>query len=400
MLNRKRIDWKRQIALFLGAQTISLFGSSLVQYAIVWYITLETKSGVMLMISTICGFIPQMLISIIGGVWADKYNRKYLIMLSDSIIALTTLGVALIFLSGYKEIWVMFLLLSVRSLATGVQMPAVNAFIPQIVPEKSLMRINGINSSLASLMMVLSPAASGALLLVASIEAIFFVDVITAIIGVSITARIIVRRLRKGNKEISSAIEGIRRGMEYIKKSKVIFPLFVFQMIIIILVSPAAFLAALFIIRNFGSEIWRLSVCEITFSFGAVLGGILISLWGGFKNRILTTIVASMFYGLLMIALGLSTIFSIFIFFNILAGIMMPCYVTPINVFLQETVPSNMQGRIFGFMQIAASCALPLGMTIFGPLADIYSLNHIFVLCGILILITTYIFWQRKHFDK
>lgn len=397
MFNRNILNWKKQICLFLSAQTISLFGSSLVQYAIVWYITLETKSGTMLMLSTICGFIPQMLISIMGGVWADKYDRKKIIMLADALIALATLIIAIAFLSGYRSIYLLFLALAVRSLGTGVQIPAINAFIPQIVPADKLMKINGINSSLSSLMMVLSPAVSGGILLFFSIEAIFFIDVITAIIGVGITSLIVVKRQRSLKKEVSKAWDDIKKGRDYIKSSKIIFPLFLFQIIIIVLVSPAAFLSALLITRTFGSEIWRLSLCEITFGAGAVLGGIIISLWGGFKNRIATTLFASFWYGIFMIALGMSDTFIIFIFFNILAGVTMPCYNTPINVFIQETVPEKMQGRIFGFMQISASCALPLGMVIFGPLADLYSLNNIFIYCGILVLLTTYVFWQRKR---
>lgn len=398
MFNRNRLKWKKQISLFLTAQSISLFGSFLVQYAIVWYITLETKSGIMLTLSTICGFIPQMLISIVGGVWADRYNRKKIIMLADSLIALATLIIAVAFLSGYRSIYLLFIVLAVRSLGMGVQIPAVNAFIPQIVPANKLMKINGINASLSALMMVLTPAISGGILLFASIEAIFFIDVITAIIGVGLTSLIFVRRYKGNKAEISNTLDDIKQGTNYIKINKIIFQLFVFQILIIMLVSPAAFLSALLVTRSFGSEIWRLSVCEITFGAGAILGGILISFWGGFKNRINTTMFAALLYGILMISLGLSNNFTIFIFFNILAGVMMPCYNTSINVFIQETVPQNLQGRIFGFMQISASCALPMGMVIFGPLADVYSLQNIFIFCGILILITTYTFWQRKHF--
>ena len=84
-------DWKRNTILFLTSQTLSLFGTSLVQYAILWYITLNTQSGVMMTIYIICGFLPTFFLSPFAGVWADRYNRKLLIMLSDSMIALSTL---------------------------------------------------------------------------------------------------------------------------------------------------------------------------------------------------------------------------------------------------------------------------------------------------------------------
>ena len=103
--------WKQTTARFLTAQTISLFGSSLVQYAIVWYITLSTSSGRMLTISTICGFAPQIIISLFAGVWIDRYDRKKLIMVSDAVIALATLALAAAFLSGCREIRLLFIVL-------------------------------------------------------------------------------------------------------------------------------------------------------------------------------------------------------------------------------------------------------------------------------------------------
>ncbi len=101
-------NWKTKIILFLTAQTISLFGSSLVQYAIIWYITLTTSSGMMLTISTVCGFLPQIAISLFAGVWIDRYDRKKMIMLSDGVIAIATLVLAVLFLTGYKSIWLLF----------------------------------------------------------------------------------------------------------------------------------------------------------------------------------------------------------------------------------------------------------------------------------------------------
>lgn len=101
-------DWKKNIAFFLTSQTVSLFGSSLVQYAILWYITLNTQSGVMMTLAIICGFVPMFLLSPFAGVWADRYSRKWLIVLSDSIIAASTLVLAILFLLGYDQMWLLF----------------------------------------------------------------------------------------------------------------------------------------------------------------------------------------------------------------------------------------------------------------------------------------------------
>jgi DHA3 family macrolide efflux protein-like MFS transporter len=94
-------NWRKKIVLFLASQAISFFGSALVQYAITWYITLETQSGVMMTISIICGFVPMFLISPFAGVWADRFDRKKLVILSDSLIALSSLINCLFFFAGY-----------------------------------------------------------------------------------------------------------------------------------------------------------------------------------------------------------------------------------------------------------------------------------------------------------
>src|SRR4051794_2725010 len=113
-------NWKKNIILFLGSQTISLFGSSLVQYAIMWYITLNTQSGVMMTISIVCGFVPTFFLSPIAGVWADRYNRKVLILLADSMIAISTLILAILFLYGYDSLWLLFVMSAVRAVGAGI----------------------------------------------------------------------------------------------------------------------------------------------------------------------------------------------------------------------------------------------------------------------------------------
>lgn len=176
--------WKKRVVLFLTSQTISLFGSLLVQYAISWYITLRTQSAIMMTISIICGFLPTFFLSPFAGVWADRYNRKTLIILSDSLIAISTLFIAILFIMGYDSLWLLFLISAIRSVGAGVQTPAVNAFIPQIVPEDKLTKVNATNNSIQSMMMILTPILSGALLSIAPIEIIFFIDVVTALVGV------------------------------------------------------------------------------------------------------------------------------------------------------------------------------------------------------------------------
>lgn len=400
----KEQNWKNSITRFLTAQTISLFGSSLVQYAIIWYITLSTSSGKMLTISTLCGFLPQILISLFGGVLIDRYNRKKMIMLADSAIAISTLLLAVAFMAGYKNIWLLFAVLVIRSAGSGIQTPAVNSMIPQIVPKEHLMRINGINSTLSSLMMFLSPAISGAILSIAPLEITLLIDVITAIIGVSITATVFVNPYKEiVSKEKStdkgSALQELKAGFAYLKGNPFIKKLLLFQLIILFCISPSAFLTPLMVSRTFGAEVWRLTASEMTYSLGMVCGGLLISTWGGFNKKLNTTMLAGALYGVFMIGLGTAPLFLIYLACNIMIGVTAPCYNSPITVTIQENVEAKMQGRVFSFMQIATSCALPLGMTVFGPLADIVPVQSILIGAGIFVLLVVAFIWKARWFE-
>lgn len=396
----KQQNWKTSITKFLTAQTISLFGSSLVQYAIIWHITLSTSSGKMLTISTLCGFIPQILISLFGGVWIDRYNRKKMIMLADSAIAVSTLLLAIAFMAGYQSIWLLFAVLVIRSAGAGIQTPTVNSVIPQIVPAEHLMRINGINSTLSSLMMFLSPAISGAILSVAPLEITLLIDVVTAIIGIGITATVSISNHREKGVGTNSALAELKAGFVYLKGNRFIKSLLIFQLVILFSISPSAFLTPLMVSRTFGAQVWRLTASEMTYSLGMVLGGLLISTWGGFHKKLNTTMLAGALYGVFMIGLGTAPYFLLYLACNVMIGVTAPCYNSPITVTIQQNVPQQMQGRVFSFMQIATSCALPLGMTVFGPLADLVPVQTILIGAGIFVLLAAGFAWKSKWFQQ
>ena len=158
----------------MSSQGLSLFGSMLVQYAIIWHITLTTQSGLILTIATIAGFLPQIVISLFAGVWADRYPRKRLIIFADALTAVSTLILAVLFLMGYGEIWLLVLVSAIRAVGAGIQTPAVSAFLPQIVPTDRLIQVNSINGTLQPFIMIAAPLVSGGLLSLARLEAIFF----------------------------------------------------------------------------------------------------------------------------------------------------------------------------------------------------------------------------------
>lgn len=381
-----RVGWRRDTTIFLTSQTISLFGSSLVQCAIMWHLTLQTKSGSVMAIAGVFGFLPQALVSVFGGVWADRLNRKMLIIGADATIAAATLALALFMLSGAKDLALIYVALAIRSVGAGVQMPAVSALLPQIVPASKLMRVNGVNATIQSTMMLIAPAAAAAVYAGASIIAVLFVDIVTAIIGIGLLSLVgvppLVRDLGAGDEragDFDELVSGLRYAASH---TFVRWVLALYAMVFLLIVAPS-YLTPLMIVRTFGVEVWKLTANEIAFSIGLILGGAALAIWGGLKNRVKMMVASTVVLGGLSVALGLSTNLWIFFGLQFIVGLAVPFFSTTSTTVLQETVEPQMQGRVFGLVGIVVALAMPVGMAASGPLADRFTVEAVLVASGV-----------------
>jgi DHA3 family macrolide efflux protein-like MFS transporter len=376
--------WKRNVALFLGGQTISLFGSMIVQYAVMWYVTFETRSGFAVALYAIVAFLPQGLVSIFGGVLADRMNRRILVMLADAIIAAVTLVLAFLMLAGITELWVILLAVAVRSLGAGVQTPAVTAMIPQITPADQLMRVNGVFGTIQSAMALLAPAAAGVVFGVWGIVPVFFIDVVTAVLGIAFLARVAVPTLAAVAEKSSSYREDLMEGMRYISHHPIVrWLLLVFAIIFLLSVAPS-FITPLMVARTFGAEVWMVTVLELAFSIGMVLGGALVSTLLAERSRMAMIVVSTFGFGAFTVALGLSTNLWVFYAFMFLFGLFVPLFSTPFMTLFQETVEPEKQGRVFSYVSIVMALATPIGMLAFGPLADVVEVETLLIIAGLL----------------
>lgn len=268
----------RKIAAFLSGQAISLFGSSLVQYALMWHLVRTTDSGTIMGIFTLFMMAPQIPMSLFGGVMADRYNRKLLIMLSDSGIACATLMLCILMLLGDYGFVPLLIVAAIRSLGSGIQGPAVSAILPQLTEPENLMRINSINATMQSLVMLLSPAAAAYVYATFSLPGILMIDVVTAMIGVGILACMHVpTHERNTDAENTHVLTDLKTGFRYAIGSTFIKRMTLYYTISSFLVVPAATFTPLFVGRAYGSDPFYLKYNEMMFFVGSVLGGLIIS---------------------------------------------------------------------------------------------------------------------------
>lgn len=388
--------WKKRVALFLISQNISLFGSSVVAFAITWYITLETSSGTWMMLATICSMLPQVFISLFGGVWADRYNRKMLIMLADGFIALATLGLAISFLLGYQRLELLLMVSAVRSIGAGIQTPAVNAIYPQLVPEKHLTKVQGINQSLSSVLMLLSPAVGGMLLGSVGVVGAFFVDVVTASFAILIMSRIHVDK-HETSQEPSSIWGELKTGVHYTFTHPKLRSIMICYLFSFFLITPAAVLSPLMVERTYGNEVWRLTANEIVWTVGSLVGGVFVSIKGEFRNKVLTIAACLVAFGVLFGLVGLSWDFVSFLIFMGLAGFFMSPMATAQTVYIQEITEPTMLGRVFSMVQIITASSVPVAILLFGPLADVVSVESILIISGALLAVVGVLYGRTGH---
>lgn len=387
--------WVKQAAYFLGSQALTLLGSSLVQYAMMWHITLDTESGFMMTLYIICGFLPMFIVSPFAGVWADRYDRKWLIMLSDGGIAFATFILAILYYMGYGSNTLILVMAVVRAIGGGVQSPAISAILPQIVPKEALTKVNGANASLQAVIMFISPMLSAGLISLTTMPNIFMIDVVTAVFAIVVLHYFlkIPARTQGSSEAQMSYWEDFKLGFRYVVTHRFLKVFFAVFAVMFILMAPVSFLTPLQITRNYGEEVWRLSALEMIFSIGMLLGGALITRWGGFSNRMVTIAVSGVVISICTILMGVLTPFWPYISMMGIFGIMMPFFNTPSTVIIQENVEEAYLGRVFGVLGMIQTSMMPLGMLVFGPLADIVKIEWMLIFTGsCLLLLSLYIF--------
>lgn len=392
-------SYKKKAALFMASQGITLFGSSVVQFAIIWYVTLTTSSGIWVSLLTVAAYVPQFIISFFSGVWADRYPKKKLIIFADSVIAAATLALALLMPFIKSETHLLFSLVVIcviRSLGAGLQTPAVNSAIPLLVPEESLMKFNGVNSTLQSLVQFAAPAAAGAVLSFGTLREVLFIDIATAVIGISVLLFVAIPFNR--THEAPSMFSELRAGFSYAVKESFVGKLLLIFGIFIFLCVPAGFLATLFVRRSYGDTYWYMTLTEVIGFIGMAGGGMLIGAWGGFKNRVKTLAAGMLAFGILAIGMGAVKSFVVYLILMAIYGIALTIVQTASTTLLQENSIPEMQGRMFGLFGAMYSGFLPLGMAVFGPLADAVSMRLLMIVSGVLLIILSAATILNKNF--
>jgi len=387
--------WQRRFFTIWSGQAISILGSQIVSFAIVWYLTEQTGSATVLAIASMFGILPNILLSPFAGAMADRGDRKSIMIISDLVVGLARLLGFFLFLTGAIQVWHIYLMIFVGSAAGSFQQPAMASSTALMVPKKHLSRVAGMNQTLQGALSIAGPPLGALLMSLTTIANIYLLDVITMLFAVLPLLFIPIPELetrKDSNGDVikTSFFQDIKEGFQYVLNWKGLTLLLLSAMLINFLISPAMSLLPLLVSKHFGGDEVQLALMNSMLGIGMLIGGIILSIWGGFKRRIFTSFMGLIISGLSLAAVGFipETGFSAAMFVFLISALMLPFINGPIQAVVQSAVTPEMQGRVISLIGTTAGFAMPIGLAIAGPVSDAIGIQAWFIIGGICMSLT------------
>lgn len=387
-------NWAARFFTIWAGQGISLFGSALVQFALVWWLTQKTGSATVLALATLVAMLPRIILGPFAGALVDRWNRRLILIISDGTIALFSLLLAWLFATGKVEIWHIYAIMAVRSLGGAFHFPAMSASTPLLVPNEQLTRVNGLNQTLQGINGLVAPPLGALLLGLFQTQAVLLIDVITAATAILPLLFISIpqpRRLEEPTQtEEISLLEDIRIAIRYIRNWPGLVAVILMALFLNSLLTPTGALMPLLVTKYFEKGALELGFLQSAQGVGVILGGFILSVWGGFKKKITTTLMGIIGVGIGVMLLGLAPANYLFVAIigTAVIGIMMPITNGPLGAILQSVIRPDMQGRVMSLINSAASALSPLGLLIAGPISDTLGIRVWFWAGGLIWIIT------------
>ena len=391
-MRENQSDWKATFFTIWAGQQFSLIGSHLVQFALVWWLTKTTGSATVLAMATLVAMLPQVVLGPLTGVLVDRWNRRVVMIIADGAIALASVGLAYLFWIEAVQVWHVYLIMVIRSIGGGFHWPAMAASTSLMVPKEHLARVAGLNQTMQGTMNIVAPPLGAILLYLLPMHGIMGIDVGTAAIAILPLLFISIpqptRTATMGGDKPSFLAE-IRAGFLYVWGWHGLFLVLIMATLINFAVNPAFSLLPILVTKHFAGEAFHLGWLNSAFGIGIVLGGLALSIWGGFRRRILTTLMGILGMGIGILTLGLvpGSGFWIAVGAIFFAGMMSPLINGPLQALVQSEVAPDMQGRVFTLAASLTAAMSPLSLAVAGPLADLLGIQFWYVIGGAAMLL-------------
>ena len=400
-------SWKLKLACVWGGELVSVLTSSILQMGFVWHITLTTNSASMLSLASLAGFLPLALFGTFAGAIVDRLPLRTTLIGADLFIAAVSAVVAMVSLTGELPVWVVMVALFVRAIGSSLHTPAFQALTPLVAPAEHLTRLAGVTQAVQSGGYILGTAIAAVIYPLWGLTAMIALDVAGALFA---TVAVLAARLDVGGSGagVTAGEKGLglvaqaralaaetADGYRVLRGYRGLFALLWCGFVFTLVFSPISALFPLMTLDHFGGTTGDAATAEIVFSVGMIAGSALLTATGGFKNRALTVVAATALYGVATLVAGLLGVdgFVTFLGMSFLMGLSSPFYSGPQTALMQEKVPPEYLGRVFGLYGAIMSWALPLGLAFSSLFADAVGAPAWFVGAGAAMVLLACVTW-------
>jgi DHA3 family macrolide efflux protein-like MFS transporter len=384
-------NWAQRFFIIWTGQAFSLVGSALVQFALVWYLTRTTGSGTILATATLVALLPQIFLAPFAGALVDRFSRRWVMIIADSSIALFTIGLMILFAIGLIQVWHIYVVMFMRSLGGAFHSPAMTASTSLMVPQKHLTRVAGLNQSLQGVISIIAPPLGAVLISLLATEWVLSIDVITAAMAVIPLFFIPIPQAPRqiaqanGTQAKTTYWQDLRAGFSYVIHWPGLLGLLILATMLNFLFSPTGALMPLLVIKVFNKGAIELGGIESVLGIGVIVAGLVLGAWGGFKKRIVTSLLGVVGMGVGVVVMGIAPANAFYLvlvaaffmgFTNVFAN-------GPLHAIFQAAIDPDMQGRVFALIGAFATAMSPLSLLVAGPVSDLLGVRSWYIFGGI-----------------
>ncbi len=399
-------NFKMFKSLWFG-QLVSLLGSEIVQFALVVWLAIETKSAIIMSLSMFLVYIPVILVGPIAGVLVDRWDKKKVLVITDSLQAIATVSLIVIFYFEAPNIWFILGLNFIRAIFQAFHRPSFVTVISLMVPKDKLSRVNGFNQLMTALVYMIGPLLGALVLSIWTIQIILWIDVITFIIAVIFLLLVKIPKtnhISKKEQSEQSFKEQFKEGLKYIRDSKGLSATIGLAMLANFLLMPINTLFVLFIlVDHLGTEM-DLAIVSAAMQLAIVAGAILTSIKKNWKNKsqIFLLGILFLFIGIIIIGIAPYQYFWVMVIGSFIGFLGVPILNAMMMTIIQLAIPPEAMGRVSSILGLMSSIASPIGILLSGPLAELIGIKYLFLssgILGILVVVLTYAFGSIRKLD-
>ena len=374
-------SWQFKLCFVWGGELVSTLTSSILQMGLIWHLALTTGSSSLLSLASLAGFLPIALFGILAGAVVDRLPLKRVLIGADLFIAAVGAALAIASLAGSLPAWLILIALFLRAVGTSFYTPASQSLTPHLAPPEHLVRLSGVTQAIQSGGYILGAALAAVIYPVAGITAMIVLDVLGALFAslAVLAAQIDAGGLDEADRsssfsnKVRELFSEISDGYKLIRGYRGLFALLWCGFVFAFAFSPLAALFPIMTLGHFGGSTGDAALVEVLFSAGMLAGSGILAATGGFRNRSLTMVAAIAGFGVVAIASGLigPSLFAVFLPASFLMGACSPLYAGTQTALMQEQIPPEYLGRVFGLYGTIMAWAMPMGLAAPSVFADL-----------------------------